>query len=51
MKKYILGLVLVIFLAGTIAPAFAKPCGPNSRVCQLHHEHCKCGGGQAKGKS
>jgi len=44
MKRYFLGFVLVAFVAAISAPAFAqRECGPNSRSCTLHHEHCTCG--------
>jgi hypothetical protein len=39
-------LVLAALLGISLFASSAFACGPNSRECQLHHEHCNCGGQQ-----
>jgi len=44
LTKLILGALLACSVLISYAFAVGSACGPNSRPCQSHHEHCTCKG-------
>lgn len=43
-------LILATLLGISLFGSYAFACGPSSRACMLHHEHCNCGPGQQPGR-
>jgi hypothetical protein len=41
-SKMTLGTIWALALLVSFAFAQGRDCGPNSRPCQLHKEHCTC---------